>query len=42
MADDAKRVQGVLKALDARGQDPSGLKSNDVNPELFAYSVGSP
>lgn len=40
MADDAKRVQGILKALEERGQDPSGLKPIGVRPDLSEYLAG--
>ena len=40
MADDAKRVQGILAALEARGQDPSGLKPIGVRPSLGEYVYG--
>lgn len=37
MADDAKRTQGILNALEARGEDPSGLTPIGVRPALSEY-----
>ena len=40
MAADAKRTQGILNALEARGQDPSGLTPIGVRPALAEYLAG--